>query len=79
MNEYKLIEISHELKPLWKKHCKKYGKAVAKEVRKKMGFWKYYFTEQAINNQFIMLNTSFADGLKNGEIKLVKSEEKTRE
>lgn len=65
----KLIEITPKLKPLWKEHIKRYGKVVKREVRKELGFWKYHFTDEGIMGEFIMLNTSFKDGLKKGEIK----------
>jgi len=70
----KLIEITKELEPSWKEHCDQYGKIVAKEVRKILGFWEYYFTNKSIESEFIMLNTSFADGIRKGEIKFAKEE-----
>ena len=65
----KLIEITPKLKPLWKEHCKRYGKTIKKEVRKRLGFWKYHFTDEGMLGEFIMLNTSFKDGLRTKEIK----------
>ncbi len=62
--EEELIEITDKLKPAWKEYVNKYEKAVRREVRKKLGFWKYYFTNEGIVGEFIMLNTSFKNYLK---------------
>ena len=56
-----LSEITDEQKPEWKEFCKKYEKVVSKEVRKRLGFWKYYFTSQGIEGEFIMLNSAWTD------------------
>lgn len=54
----------------WKDFCKKYGKVVKKEVRKRLTFWEYHFTDAGIMGEYIMLNSAWTDAKKKQKAQL---------